>query len=201
MGVHHTRPRLTLKPPSIPKLTLKPPSIPKLTLKPLSIPKLTLKPLSIPKLTLKPLRQLLPENFRGTRGNRTSQGRALEKSQRKKKAIGRRQPPLSKSRTLQITVNCNGREINNYWKKEKTMALKKFRDVIGDRQSPVSRRLEKHAFAEETYDTDIRDAASVYIGDGLPQAERRSLSESFISKIEEMCESTSSFMAMAIAVE
>jgi hypothetical protein len=81
------------------------------------------------------------------------------------------------------------------------MASKKFRDIIVDRQRPLSRRLEKHAFAEETYDTDIRDAASVYIGGGLSRAERRSLSESFISKIEEMCESKSSFMAMAIAVE
>jgi hypothetical protein len=78
------------------------------------------------------------------------------------------------------------------------MALRRFREFVPDQQRSVSGQ---HAFKVETYDTDIRDATSVYIGEGLSVAERRSLSESFISKIEEMCENGSTFMAMAIAVK
>jgi hypothetical protein len=81
------------------------------------------------------------------------------------------------------------------------MALRKFREFIRDQQRSVSGRIEQRALKEEIYDTDITNATSVYIGSGLSAAERRSLSESFISKIEEFCESGQTVIAVATAVE
>jgi hypothetical protein len=81
------------------------------------------------------------------------------------------------------------------------MALKKFRSFIRDRQRLVSGRLEQNALKEDTNDTPITDAATVFIGSELSVSERRSLRDDFGNYIEGMRESGRSIMAVAVAFD
>jgi hypothetical protein len=81
------------------------------------------------------------------------------------------------------------------------MALRKFKSFIRDRQNPVSGRAEQNVLMEETDDTDITDAATVFIGSELSVSERKSLSYDFVNDVKEMCNGGRSIMAIAVALK
>ena len=81
------------------------------------------------------------------------------------------------------------------------MALRKFREFIQDRHRAASRGSELSALEEETYDSEITDAATVIIGSELSASERKLLMNSFGNDLKKMSESGGTIMAMAVALE
>jgi hypothetical protein len=85
--------------------------------------------------------------------------------------------------------------------RRRIMSLRKFREFIQDRHRPASRGLELSVFEEETYVSEITDAATAIIGSDLPASERKVLVNSFVNDVRKMSEGGGTIMAMAVALE
>jgi hypothetical protein len=81
------------------------------------------------------------------------------------------------------------------------MALRKFRELVQDRQRPVSIRLEPNVLEEETDDRDITDATTVIIGSELSASERKRLTDDLLIDIRKMSKRGDTIIAMAAALE
>ena len=81
------------------------------------------------------------------------------------------------------------------------MSLRKFREFIQDRHRPASRGSELSALEEETYDSEITDAATVIIGGELSASERKVLVNSFVNDIKKMSEDGGTIIATVVVLE
>jgi hypothetical protein len=68
-------------------------------------------------------------------------------------------------------------------------------------KKPASRGSELSVLEEETYDSEITDAATVIIGSELSASERKLLADCFVNDVKKMSKGGGTIMAMAVALE
>jgi hypothetical protein len=74
-------------------------------------------------------------------------------------------------------------KINGNEQRRGIMSLRKFREFIQDGHGPASRGSELKGLREETYESEITDAATVIIGNELAASERRLLVDGFVNDV------------------